>query len=198
MQAAFPAPAAFYHQKPETLNESDLIRCCQQADRKAQEIIYLRFADRMFRLASRYLKNQSDAEDALVTAFDNVFKSIKNFNYQGEGCLEAWIRRIVTNQALMILRSRHNFNLHESLDEVLPEPDIASLTDLEATDILAMIAALPTGYRTIFNLHVVEGYSHEEIGKLLSITESTSRSQLFKAKSLLKKMLKEEGYHYGT
>jgi RNA polymerase sigma factor (sigma-70 family) len=180
------------------LKEPELIRCCQQADPKAQEILYLRYADRMFRQASRYLKSQNDAEDSLVKAFNKVFIAIKNFTYQGEGCLEAWIRKIVTNEALMLLRNRHNFNLTESLEEGLQEPDLNSFTELEASDILALIGGLPTGYRTIFNLNVIEGYRHQEIAQLLSISESTSRSQLCKAKSLLKKMLKQEGYSYGT
>jgi RNA polymerase sigma factor (sigma-70 family) len=180
------------------LNENDLIRYCRQTDPKAQEILYLRYADKMFRLAMRYLKKHEDAEDVIVIAFHQVFKNIAGFTYQDEGSLEAWIRKIVTNQSLMVLRSRHNFNMVEALDEGLQEPDMEGLGALEAKDILSMIESLPTGYRTIFNLHVIEGYGHEEIGQLLGISESTSRSQLFKAKSALKKMLQQEGYGYGT
>ena len=98
----------------------------------------------------------------------------------------------------MWLRRRHNFNLTEALDENLPEHDLSQFSQLEAEDICKMISNLPTGYRTIFNLSVVEGYNHQEIAKMLSIAESTSRTQLFKAKALLKKILTQEGFHYGT
>jgi RNA polymerase sigma factor (sigma-70 family) len=86
----------------------------------------------------------------------------------------------------------------EALDEGMEEPDVSLLSSLEATDILQFISQLPTGYRTVFNLFVVEGFDHAEIGAQLKISEATSRSQLFKAKALLKKMLSREGYHYGT
>ena len=156
------------------------------------------FANRMFRLAFRYIKSQVDAEDVVITSFTKVFKGIQTFKFQEEGSLEGWIRKIVVNESLMWLRRRHNFNLTESLDEGMPEPDLAQFSQLEANDIYKMIAELPTGYRTVFNLNVVEGYSHQEIAAMLSVAESTSRTQLFKAKALLKKMLTKEGFHYGT
>ena len=152
----------------------------------------------MFRLTFRYIKSQVDAEDVVITSFTKVFKSIHTFRFQEEGSLEGWIRKVVVNDSLLWLRRRHNFNLTESLDDAIPEPDLSQFSQLEAEDIYKMIANLPTGYRTVFNLNVVEGYSHEEIGALLSITQSTSRTQLFKAKALLKKMLTKEGFHYGT
>lgn len=102
------------------------------------------------------------------------------------------------NESLMWLRRRHNFHLTETLDETTPEPSMDQFSQLEAEDIYRFITELPTGYRTVFNLSVVEGYSHQEIAESLKITESTSRSQLFKAKALLKKLLTQEGFHYGT
>ncbi|MBL0745147.1 RNA polymerase sigma factor [Chryseolinea lacunae] len=98
----------------------------------------------------------------------------------------------------MWLRQRHNFNLMESLDASLPEADLNAFAELDAADVYAFIARLPTGYRTVFNLFVVEGYDHDEIGRMLHIAVGTSRSQLFKAKALLKKMMSQEGFHYGT
>jgi RNA polymerase sigma factor (sigma-70 family) len=180
------------------LSESQIITQCQKADKRAQQLLYAQYADGMLRLALRYVKSQPDAEDTLIIAFTKVFKSIRNFNYQGDGSLVGWIRKIVVNESLMLLRKKHNFNLTESLDEALPEPDLTSFSELNAEDILLMIAQLPTGYRTVFNLSVIEGYTHDEIAVLLSIKEATSRSQLFKAKALLKKMLLKEGYYYGT
>ena len=152
----------------------------------------------MYRLSFRYIKSQVDTEDVLITSFTKIFKSIHTFQNQGPGSLEGWIRKIVVNESLMWLRRRHNFNLTEALDENLPEHDLSQFSQLEAEDICKMISNLPTGYRTIFNLSVVEGYNHQEIAKMLSIAESTSRTQLFKAKALLKKILTQEGFHYGT
>lgn len=161
-------------------------------------MLYMRFSDVMFRTALRYVRNNDDAEDIIIIAFSKVFKSIKSFNYSGKGCLEAWIRKIVVNESLMFLRKRYNFSLTESLDISIPEPDLTELGRLEAEDILEMINQLPTGYRTVFNLYVIEGYDHQEISMMLNISEGTSRSQLFKAKAILKKVLIKEGYNYGT
>lgn len=109
-----------------------------------------------------------------------------------------WIKKVMINESLMWLRRRHNFHLTESLDEHTPEPELKQFSEMEAEDIYRFISALPTGYRTVFNLSVIEGYSHQEIAESLSITESTSRTQLFKAKAMLKKMLTQEGFQYGT
>ena len=139
-----------------------------------------------------------DAKDCVVMAFTKILQSIAAFQNKGPGSLEGWMRRIVINEALMCLRRNHNLNLTESIEPGVTECDVTELSDLESGEILRMISTLPVGYRTTFNLAVIEGYSHSEISKLLGISESTSRSQLFKAKSLLKKMLIQGGYRYGT
>lgn len=180
------------------MEEAELIRKCQQGEPKAQEALYALYADSMLRLSLRYIRTIADAEDVMITAFTRVFHHIGNFNVRADGSLKGWIRKIVVNESLMWLRRRHNFNMTESVDEGMQEPDLSQLAALEAKDILKMLESLPTGYRAIFNLSVIEGYSHQEIGSLLEISEGTSRSQLFKAKVLLKKMLTREGYQYGT
>lgn len=152
----------------------------------------------MFSVSFRYIKSQVDAEDVIMMAFTKIFGQVGKFSWQGEGSLEAWIRKIIVNESLMWLRRRHNFLMSESIDLSLPEPDIFQLSELEAEDILAMVGQLPTGYRTVFNLFTIDGYTHKEIGVMLGISENTSRSQLFKAKALLQKMLAQEGYQYGT
>jgi RNA polymerase sigma-70 factor (ECF subfamily) len=152
----------------------------------------------MFRLCRRYIKVQEDAEDVVIRALSKVFEGISKFRSEGEGSLEGWIRKIVVNESLMWLRRRHNFNMTESIEDTLPQIDLGALSELDATEIYELITQLPTGYRTVFNLFVIEGYSHEEIATLLNISEGTSRSQLFKAKSLLKKALTREGFQYGT
>ncbi len=179
------------------MEESELIKRCKKGDRLAQEFLYSCYADKMFRVAYRYMKNQIEAEDVLIVALNKMFAAIDTFT-TGEGSLEGWIRRIVVNESLMALRKRHNFNLTETLDVNTPEPDMQEMCDADAEEIFAAIEKLPTGYRTVFNLNVVEGYPHEDIAKMLGITVSTSRTQLFKAKALLKKMLSKEGSVYGT
>lgn len=180
------------------LNEKELVRRCQESNRNAQEEIYRIHSDRLYRLASRYVSDQAAAEDVLVTAFTKAFARIQSFEFQGDGSLAAWLRKVVVNESLMWLRRQHNFNLTETLDANLEEPDMSQLTLLEGAEIYQLINRLPTGYRTVFNLHVVEGHSHGEIAGMLQISEATSRSQLFKAKAQLKKILTREGYHYGT
>ena len=133
-----------------------------------------------------------------MRTFVKAFNKVDGFTYRDEGSFEGWLKKIVVNESLMVLRKQYNFNMTEALDDRIEEPDISSLSSLDAADILQFIAQLPMGYRTVFNLYAIEGFDHAEIAKQLNISEATSRSQLFKAKALLKKMLTREGYHYGT
>lgn len=151
----------------------------------------------MLRVASRYVRDKADAEDVFMMAFMKVLANLNGFTPQGQGSLQAWIRKVVVNEALLWLRRRHNFQMMENLEEG-HAVELTELSRLPAEDIIRFVNQLPDGYRTVFNLSVVEGYAHHEIAELLNIAESTSRTQLFKAKGLLKKMLTQEGYHYGT
>lgn len=179
--------------------EHQLVKDCQNNDPRAQKELFERFSTRMYHVSNRYMSNTSEAEDIVVVSFTKVFKSIKKFNGKGKGSLEAWIRRIVVNECLMLLRSKHNFNLRQTLDEDLAvHLDLQPLAALHANDIRAMIAQLPTGYRTVFNLYEIEGFNHAEIARQLNIGEATSRSQLAKAKDQLKRMLNKESNDYGT
>ena len=180
------------------LKEPELIAKCKKGDRKAQEALFERFSDRMFWLTRRYILSVADSEDALIMAFTKVYANIGSFTDRGEGSLEAWIRKVVVNESLMWLRRRHNFNMTESIESENEYVDLNDFSMLAPNDIARFIAGLPNGYRTVFNLSVIEGYSHLEIASMLGISESTSRTQLFKAKALLKKILTQEGYHYGT
>ena len=180
------------------MKETELVKRCKKADRKAQEELYARYANSMFRLAFRYIRSKVDTEDVMMVVFTKVFANIINYHHRGDGGLEAWIRQIAVNEALMWLRRRHNFNMTDTLEACDTSIGIEQLNLLPAEDIYQFIANLPAGYRTVFNLYVVEGYDHSEIAALLGTTVSTSRTQLFKAKALLKTMLTEEGYQYGT
>lgn len=134
----------------------------------------------------------------MIIAFTKIYSHVTGFTYSGKGSLEAWMKKIMINESLMWLRRRHNFHLMETLNESVPDQELEQFSQLSTEDIYQFITQLPTGYRTVFNLSVVEGYSHQEIALALDITESTSRTQLFKAKTQLKKMLTQEGFHYGT
>jgi RNA polymerase sigma factor (sigma-70 family) len=180
------------------LLESEIVRKCQRHEKKAQEILFELHANSMYRLCFRYIKIPADTEDVMITAFNKIYKHIERFSFVGEGSLRAWMKKIMINESLMWLRRRHHFHLTETLDESTPEPGPEQVSLMDSEDIYRFITELPIGYRTVFNLSVVEGYTHQEIAVALNITESTSRTQLFKAKALLKKMLTQEGFHYGT
>ena len=173
--------------------DEKLIDLCRNGDANAQKILYEQFAVKMFRTCYRYVKNECDAEDILVEGFFKVFNNLSKFEMRGEKSLEAWIRRIMINESLMFLRKQHNYKM-------VPAESISNLgsnslseVDLYAEDIYKLVRRLPTGYRTVFNLYVVEGYSHREIAEQLSISENTSKSQLSKAKAWLRKLLNQNG-----
>ena len=139
----------------------------------------------------RYGSNRETAEDLLQEGFIKVFSAIGSF--EGSGSFEGWMRRIFVNTALEYLRK--NDILKESVEidntEVLQEGDYSAIERISADELMELIAELPPGFRTVFNMFVIEGYSHKEIGDALGITESTSRSQLTRAKRLLQKKLEE-------
>ncbi|RFS18411.1 RNA polymerase sigma factor [Emticicia sp. C21] len=166
------------------------IQHCKVGDRKAQKALFDLFSKSFLRLGFRYLNDRQYAEDACLEAFTLIFEGLKTFDYQSDAQTEAWMKRIVVNQSLKILRRNRSF-LFQALeaDNEVEATDIGIEDDMSGREILDLIISLPDGYRTVFNMYVVEGYSHTEIADILNITESTSRSQLFKAKMLLKKTL---------
>jgi RNA polymerase sigma-70 factor (ECF subfamily) len=129
-----------------------------------------------------------EAEDVLVTAFMKVFDKIAQF--KSEGSFEGWIRRIVVNEALTHLRRNRSMYLETDLEQADREPDYSNLGDhLEAEDLLNMIREMPSGYRIVFNMYAIDGYSHKEIADHLGISENTSKSQLSRARTYLQKIL---------
>ena len=180
------------------MTEAELVRKCQKGSKQAQHALFETYADRFYRLMLRYVRTQQDAEDLIMVAFVKVFGHITGFTLRDDGGLEAWMRKIMVNEALMFLRKKHNLNLTESLDVLNPDHDKMAWQQLEPEDLYNMIIDLPPGYRTVFNLFAIEGYDHGEIAGMLNISENTSRSQLFKAKQLLKRKIQQEGMQYGT
>lgn len=169
--------------------EDQLIKALKKADPKAQRQLYDRYATRMLGVCMRYVGDQMTAEDILVQGFVKVFDKIEQF--KSEGSFEGWIRRIIVNESLGYLRQRRQLREFPVLDEAQGVADTHPLADqsLEAEEIMRMIETLPMGYRTVFNLYAIEGYAHAEIAEMLGITESTSKSQLHRARALLQQLV---------
>jgi RNA polymerase sigma factor (sigma-70 family) len=168
---------------------SQLVKEAKLGRASAQKTLFDSLAGRMMIVCRRYVKNKEDAEEILLDGFYKFFKHLHSFNYVNEAALNAWIKTIIINECLMFLRKKNVFTMIAESDggEVGLEED--ALNNLSAEEILKLIMQLPVGYRTVFNLHVVEGMPHKEIADLLGITEGTSKSQLSKAKSVLQKLL---------
>jgi RNA polymerase sigma factor (sigma-70 family) len=176
------------HLKIYRASENDLIQGCLKRDRAAQKRLYELYSAKMYALSYRYVRDSMDAEDVLITAFTKVFDKIDQFKH--EGSFEGWIRRILVNEALTHLRKSRTMYIETDLDQADHEPDYAALSDhLVEEDLLKMIQELPTGYRIVFNMYALDGYSHKEIAEHLGITENTSKSQLSRARTHLQKML---------
>jgi len=170
--------------------ETELIEGCQRQNREAQQALYRTYSGKMYSLCCRYVKDRMEAEDVLVTAFTKIFERISQ--YKGEGSFEGWIRRVVVNESLTYLRKNKNMYLETDIEAAAYEPDYQKLDNqLEAEDLMKMIEELPVGYRTVFNMYAVDGFSHQEIADQLGISENTSKSQLSRARALLQKKLME-------
>ncbi len=170
--------------------ETELIEGCKRKDRAAQKALYEQMAGRMLSLCCRYVKDRMEAEDILVTSFAKVFDRIGQFKKKGS--FEGWIRKIVVNESLSYLRKNKNMYLETELEAANREPDLSSAdTKLEADDLLKLVSELPTGYRIVFNMYAIDGYSHKEIANQLGISENTSKSQLSRARGQLQNKLLE-------
>lgn len=173
--------------------EDEIIKGCLKRERTAQQQLFDLYSSKMYGLCYRYVKHAMEAEDILVTAFTKIFDRIEQF--KGEGSFEGWIRRIMVNEALTYLRKSRTMYLETDLEKADREPDYEQLGDhLEAEDLLKMIQELPAGYRLVFNMYAIDGYSHKEIAEQLGISENTSKSQLSRARVYLQKMLAENDW----
>lgn len=180
------------------LSEQELIRRCLKKDRHAQEFLFNKYYDELYSISMRYLVDHQLAEDAIIQSFTRVFKSLKKFSYQGQGSLGRWVRTILINESIRLLKKRDTIRFEEHMTYLeTRNTDANGLQTMQAADIIRMIEKLPTGYRTVFNLYAIEGYTHREIAQMLSISESTSKTQFKKARHHLMNKLNEER-NYGT
>ncbi|MEY3194705.1 MAG: hypothetical protein RIQ78_802 [Bacteroidota bacterium] len=176
------------HLSSNHLSEHELIRGCLRGSVQHQRALYEQFAGKMYGVCLRYARNPSDAADILQEGFLKVYSKLGQFQHQGS--FEGWIRRIMVNSALRAYqRQRHDQEVcgYESLPESPVDPDVIAL--LSENELLNLIHKLPEGYRAVFNLVAIEGFSHAEAAGMLGIQESTSRSQLTKARRHLSEQI---------
>ncbi|HEV7378511.1 MAG TPA: RNA polymerase sigma factor [Dyadobacter sp.] len=170
--------------------EAQLVKALRKQDPKAQRQLYEKYSSRMLGLCFRYACDEMIAEDIMIEGFMRVFSKIDQFSE--EGSFEGWIRRIMVNEALGYIRKQKRMMEDSLSDEADNIPDYTLADEnLNAEELLSLISGLPVGYRTVFNLYAIEGYSHAEIAEMLGISESTSKSQLHRARALLQKMVLE-------
>lgn len=170
-------------------SEEDLINRCLNNEARAQEDFYKRFAPKMYGVCMRFAKNQMEADDILQEGFIKVFTNLRSF--RGEGSLEGWVRKTIVNTAINLYKKnlKHQKDTDIEQAEVVQNFEQSSLDKISVQELMDIIRDLPTGYRVVFNLNVIEGYSHKEISQLLEISENTSKSQLSRARQALQKKL---------
>lgn len=175
------------------MDDSALVKKCLEGNSKAQRMLFERFAPKMLGVCMRYTKNVEQAEDVLQDGFVKVFTKLSH--YSGNGSLEGWIRRIVVNTALDEIRKNVKFQANVNVDDVDYKLDLDShiLEGLMAEDLMEIINDMPAGYKVVFNMFAIEGYSHKEISVQLNISENTSKSQYSRARAYLKTKLEELG-----
>ena len=167
-----------------------LIKACIKGDRKSQRKLYQKFSPMLFAVIKRYIKNDYDAEDVLIDTFMKIYENLGRF--KKEGSFEAWMRKIAVRESLMFLRRNKVFKLFIEADNLILPDRITVVDQLNLEDLLKVLDMLPVGYRTVFNLYVIEGYKHKEIAEQLGISINTSKSQLRLAKERMQKLIKEQ------
>ena len=173
-----------------SITDKELIHGCIARKRKYQELLYANFSPKMFAICLRYASDYHSAEDILQDGFVKVFRNIHKFRH--EGSFEGWLRRIFVNTAIEHYRKAvPMYPILEVNNSHLDVIDDLTLAQLEADDLMGLVQSLSPGYRTVFNLYVIEGYSHKEIAEMLGISEGTSKSQLARARYLLQKKVRQ-------
>ncbi len=178
-------------------NEAALIKRAVKNNRDAQHALFELHAPKMLSVCRYYIKDLQDAEEAMLNGFFKVFSNLKS--YKGDGSFEGWIRSIMVRSSISFLRQK------KQIEFVIEDIDIKKgytnniKTDMEVAEIQQLIDGLPEGYKMVFVMYAIEGYKHNEIAKMLNISEGTSKSQLFKARKLLQQQINHiNKMSYGT
>ncbi len=174
------------------MTDEELVSGCISKNPVAQKALFEKFSRKMMGICLRYAERSEEADDMLQNSFIRVFEKIETFRH--EGSLEGWVRKIVVNESLSWLRKNKAMKMNIDIEDakyIIPGNNHVG-ENVNEKDLLKMIQALPVGFRTVFNMYAIEGYSHKEIGELLGISEGTSKSQYSRAKGHLQNMLKNE------
>ena len=177
-------------------SEFELLRLMRSRDERGMRLFYERYSAYLTALCGRYVPDRDEAKDILQESFIKAFDNIRRFEYRGEGSLKAWIGKIVVNNALKFLRKERRLGLGQKVELTerfadVPEENDEGMPSIPASELQRMITELPDGYRTVFNLYVFEKHSHREIATMLGIKEDSSASQLFRAKAMLARRIKD-------
>jgi RNA polymerase sigma-70 factor (ECF subfamily) len=176
------------------MTDEQLIEGCKRSEHKAFEALYKKYAMRMMAIAQRYCNTTFESEDVLQEAFIKVFQKINSFD--SKGSFEGWLKRVVVNTAINHYHQTYKQKLQVEVEKadihetILPD----AVSKMSNEELLSVIKELPEGYRMVFNLYVIEGYTHKEIGEMLNISDGTSKSQLAKAKNMIKRLLIKYNY----
>lgn len=172
--------------------EQRLVKRLQEGDKTAAREFYTRYGGSLAGVCVRYIADEEDVKDVIQNALVHIFSHITDFKYRGNGSLEAWVVRIAVNESLKFLRTKVQYELLQPDYDVIDDSeDDPSVRDIPPDIIRQMLNRLPTGYRTVLNLYVFEGKSHQEIARLLGIKKDSSASQLLRAKSMLAQMIRK-------
>ena len=175
----------------EIYNEELLLNLVRKGDEQAMRILYCRNIRYLSAVCSRYIYEEEDIKDELQDAFLKIFASIKSFEYRGEGSLKGWMTKITLNETLTFIKNNSRLRFVELKQEEIDKIEEPNTEGIPPAVIHSMIRELPDGYRTIFNLYVIEGKSHKEIAELLGIKPDSSASQLHRAKAMLAEKIKK-------
>jgi len=176
------------------MTEELLVNKCLEKDPMAQKLFYETYSRKMMGVCLRYSKDKYEAQDILQMGFIKVFEKLDM--YKSSGSLEGWIRRVIVNTALDNIRKNKKFDDNVEMEKVDYQLQIDTengLDELKAQDLLKIIQGIPTGFRTVFNLYAIEGYTHKEIAEQLNISVNTSKSQYSRARAYLQKIIIKEG-----
>lgn len=178
--------------------EDKIINQAKKGNQKAQRELFDRFGRSMYALCLRYVKIQEDAEEILSNGFVKAFASLASFENRESHSFEFWLKRILVNECLMFLRKQNKAPMMIESDENLASDEETVIEKLSANELFGLILKLPEGYRTVFNLFEIEGYTHPEIAEKLGISVGTSKSQLSKAKAAMKAIIIKNGWNHAS
>ena len=182
------------------MTQAEIVEKCKVGDKKAFALLYSKYAPKMLGVCIRYAKTREEAEDMLQEGFVKLFQKINSF--KGSGSFEGWLRRVFVNTAINYYKSQLKYNKTMHVDDndfsfVKDESDDeVAAVKIPQKKLLEMIQQLPEGYKMVFNLYVLDGYMHHEIAEILNISVNTSKSQLSKARKMLRKKVEKHRLQY--